>query len=280
MEYKEILAEVLENISKNNINSIKTGFEDIDIMLSGIEKGSLVIIGGRPAMGKTSFMMTILENLLKAGHKCLYFSVELSKEMLIRRFLCQCSEVDYRKLSRGKVSEKDWEKITEVLDKISDYDFLIDDTARLTIEMFEEKIKEIKPEYVFIDYLQFMDANFILTRCDVLEKILVGIKRIAKENNMFVFMASQLSRAIESRFDKRPMLCDLRESAMIEEVADVVMFIYRDEYYQSHSDDEKYASNKGQAEIIIAKNKSGPVGTVKLLFIDSIPKFYETLKIV
>jgi replicative DNA helicase len=228
-------------------------------------------------MGKTSFVTNIMLNLLEQNKKCLFFSLEMSEEQLIKRLLCQIGEVDAQLLimpkNEIKKREKSIEKITLAIDKLSKYDLTIYD-EHFNVEDIKERIEQVKPEFVFIDYLQLLDVPNKKPRSESYEKVMRNLKQIARDNNCIIFITSQLSRALESRCDKRPLLSDLRESGAIENISDIVMFIYRDDYYNSCSD-EDYAINKGTAEIIVAKNKYGTMATIRLLFRSSIMKFLE-----
>ncbi len=277
---KEVLEKVYESIFEEKPPVLQTGFKDLDNILSRVENSSLITIGARPAMGKTCFMTNIMLNLLEQHKKCLFFSLEMSDEQLIKRLLCQIGEVDAillrhpEDISRRKQSV---EKIAEALNKISEYDLTIIDNSH-NIEEIKEKIEQEKPKFVFIDYLQLIDVPSKKPRSESFEKIMRDLKMIAKDNNCIIFMTSQLSRALESRCDKRPLLSDLRESGAIENISDVVMFIYRRDYYTNPDyDEEDYARVKGEAEIIVAKNRGGCVGTIRLLFRASIMKFLNPL---
>ena len=273
---KEVLEKLYENIFEEKPHVLQTGFKDLDTILSGAENSSLITIGARPAMGKSNFATSIMLNLLEQNKKCLFFSLELSEGLLIKRLLCQVGEVDYHLLQMpNEISKraKSVEKITESLDKLSKYDLTIYD-EHFNVEDIKERIEQHKPEFVFIDYLQLLDVPAKKPRSESYEKVMRDLKQIARDNNCIIFITSQLSRALESRCDKRPLLSDLRESGAIENISDVVMFIYRDDYYNSCSD-EDYAINKGTAEIIVAKNKYGTMATIRLLFRSSIRKFLE-----
>ena len=273
---KEVLEKVCENIFEEKPPVLQTGFKDLDIILSGVEKSSLITIGARPAMGKSSFATNIMMNLLEQNKKCLFFSLELSEELLIKRLLSQIGEVDAHLLKMpNEISkrEKNVEKIMKALDKLSKYDLTIYD-EHFNVEDIKEQIEQVKPEFVFIDYLQLIEVPPKKPRSESYEKVMRDLKKIAKDNNCIIFITSQLSRALEGRCDKRPLLSDLRESGAIENISDVVIFIYRDDYYNSCCD-EDYAINKGTAEIIVAKNKYGTMATIRLLFRSSIMKFLE-----
>lgn len=275
---KEVLEKVYESIFEEKPPVLQTGFRDLDTILSGVENSSLITIGARPAMGKTSFATNIMLNLLEQNKKCLFFSLEMSEEQAIKRLLGQIGEVDSMLLRNpdGILRRKQSvEKIAEALNKISKYDLTIIDDVHNADEI-KEQIEQIKPEFVFIDYLQLIDVPSKKPRSESFEKVMRDLKKIAKDNNCIIFMTSQLSRAIESRCDKRPLLSDLRESGAIENISDVVMFIYRRDYYTNPDyDEEDYARVKGQAEIIVAKNRGGCVDTIRLLFRSSIMKFFS-----
>ena len=274
----EVLEKVYESIFEEKPPVLQTGFRDLDTILSGVENSSLITIGARPAMGKTSFATNIMLNLLEQNKKCLFFSLEMSEEQAIKRLLGQIGEVDsmlLRNLDGILRRKQSVEKIAEALNKISKYDLTIIDDVHNADEI-KEQIEQIKPEFVFIDYLQLIDVPSKKPRSESFEKVMRDLKKIAKDNNCIIFMTSQLSRAIESRCDKRPLLSDLRESGAIENISDVVMFIYRRDYYTNPDyDEEDYARVKGEVEIIVAKNRGGCVDTIRLLFRSSIMKFLE-----
>ena len=274
---KEILEKTFKQITEGNAEKLITGFNDLDSVLYGVEKGSLITIGGRPSIGKTAFMTSILYNFLKQDKKCLLFSLEMSISRYLKRLIAQVGEIELCSLNNNEfLNDRKKEKIKTALDIISSFDLSIfDDTYKL--DEIRNKIETEKPEYVFIDYLQLLEAPRKKQRSEAITNIMLDLKQAAKENNCIIFINSQLSRALENRYDKRPMLSDLRESGDIENISDVVMFIYRDEYYKAYVDDEDYALNKGKAEIIIAKNKMGAVCTIELLFRSPIAKFLEPI---
>ncbi len=272
---KEILEKTFKQITEGNAEKLITGFNDLDSVLYGVEKGSLITIGGRPSIGKTAFMTSILYNFLKQDKKCLLFSLEMSISRYLKRLIAQVGEIELCSLNNNEfLDDRKKEKIKTALEIISCFDLTIfDDTYN--IDEIRNKIETEKPEYVFIDYLQLLETPRKKQRSEAITNIMLDLKQAAKENNCIIFINSQLSRALENRYDKRPMLSDLRESGDIENISDVVMFIYRDEYYKAYVDDEDYALNKGKAEIIIAKNKMGAVCTIELLFRSPIAKFLE-----
>ena len=209
-------------------------------------------------------------------------SLEMPKEQLVQRMLCSEAEVDSQRLKTGNMQAKDWEKLAVAMDKFSQAPIYIDDTAGVTITDLRAKCRRLAMTeknlgLIVIDYLQLIEGTGREDRMQQISSISRGLKILAKE----LISLSQLSRAVESRTDKRPMLSDLRESGSIEQDADIVMFIYRDEYYKNANEDEdeaEKAANKGEAEIIIAKHRNGPVGTVKLLFQSNITKFKNPIK--
>ena len=272
---KEILDKTFKQITEENRNALATGFQDLDILLSGVEKGNLIVIGGRPAMGKTAFMTSILYNLLKSDKKCIVFSLEMSINQYLKRLIAQVGEIDLFSLNNNELlNDRKNEEIKTALDIISSFDLTVFDD-KYKIDEIRNKIETEKPEYVFIDYLQLLETPRKKQRSEAITNIMLDLKQTAKENNCIIFISSQLSRALESRCDKHPMLSDLRESGDIENISDVVMFIYREEYYKCSFDEEDYALNKGKAEIIVAKNKMGAVCTIELLFRSPIAKFLE-----
>ena len=280
----------LEDRAKNKgqLTGVSSGFYDLDnIYTNGLQKSDLIIIAARPAMGKTSFALNIAQNVaLRENVPVAIFSLEMSKDQLTMRLLGAEAEVDAGRIKTGDLNSKDWEKLAVAMDKFSQSKIYIDDTAGVTITDIRAKCRRLAMAeknlgLIVIDYLQLIEGSSREDRMQQISSISRGLKILAKELNIPIIALSQLSRAVEGRTDKRPMLSDLRESGSIEQDADIVMFIYRDEYYKSASEDEEAAekaANKGEAEIIIAKHRNGPVGTVKLLFQGSITKFKNPMK--
>ena len=280
----------LEERSKNKgqLTGVASGFYDLDnIYTNGLQKSDLIIIAARPAMGKTSFALNIAQNVaLRANVPVAVFSLEMSKDQLTQRLLGAEAEVDAGRIKTGDLNSKDWEKLAMAMDKFSQSKIYIDDTAGCTITDLRAKcrrlaMKEKDLGLIVIDYLQLIEGTGREDRMQQISGISRGLKILAKELNVPIIALSQLSRAVESRTDKRPMLSDLRESGSIEQDADIVMFIYRDDYYKTAADEEEMAekaANKGEAEIIVAKNRNGPVGSVKLLFQNNITKFKNPIK--
>ena len=204
---KKLLQDVWGDLENQNKTFFKTGFEDLDCIL-GIQeqKGALITIGARPAMGKTTFMLSIMENILLKNKRCLYFSLDASKEQVIIRLLFQIAEISFIKSKMNNMNEKDWEKLSAAMNNLLMWDLKIDDNSGIKTEEIETAIKEQQPDIVFIDYLQLMDGKRKQDRCAQIEEIIKDLKRIAKENGVVIVIASQLSRAVENRCDKRPML--------------------------------------------------------------------------
>ena len=272
--------------NKGTLTGVPTDFYDLDTLTNGLQKSDLIILAARPAMGKTAFALNIAQNVaLRANVPVAIFSLEMSKEQLVQRLLCSEAEVDTQRLKTGNMQAKDWEKLANAMNNISEAPIYIDDTAGCTITDLRAKCRRLAMAeknlgLIVIDYLQLIEGSGREDRMQQISSISRGLKILAKELNVPIIALSQLSRAVEGRTDKRPMLSDLRESGSIEQDADIVMFIYRDEYYKGADDDEmaEKAANKGEAEIIVAKHRNGPVGTVKLLFQGSITKFKNRLK--
>ncbi len=273
--------------NKGTLTGVSTGFYDLDTMTNGLQKSDLLILAARPAMGKTAFALNIAQNVaLRANTPVAIFSLEMSKEQLVQRLLCSEAEVDTQRLKTGNMQSKDWEKLAIAMNNFAESPIYIDDTAGCTITDLRAKCRRLAMSeknlgLIVIDYLQLIEGTGREDRMQQISSISRGLKILAKELNIPILALSQLSRAVEGRTDKRPMLSDLRESGSIEQDADIVMFIYRDEYYKNANDEEddaEKASNKGEAEIILAKHRNGPVGTVKLLFQGSITKFKNPIK--
>ena len=273
--------------NKGKLTGVATQFYDLDTLMNGLQKSDLIILAARPAMGKTAFALNIAQNVaLRSNVPVAVFSLEMSKDQLVQRLLCSEAEVDTQRLKTGNMQAKDWEKIAIAMNNLSESKIYIDDTAGCTITDLRAKCRRLAMAekdlgLIVIDYLQLIEGTGREDRMQQISSISRGLKILAKELNVPIIALSQLSRAVESRTDKRPMLSDLRESGSIEQDADIVMFIYRDEYYKNANDDEELsekAANKGEAEIIVAKHRNGPVGTIKLLFQSNITKFKNPIK--
>ncbi|MCI8321714.1 MAG: replicative DNA helicase [Dorea sp.] len=277
---KEIVLNALgriEKAAKNKgvVTGIPTGFIDLDYKLSGLQPSDLILIAARPSMGKTAFVLNIAQYVaFKKEKGVAIFSLEMSKEQLVNRLFALESQVDSQALRTGNLKDSDWEKLIEGAGIIGKSNLIIDDTPGISVSELRSKCRKYKLEQdvqlIIIDYLQLMSASAggrSESRQQEISDISRSLKALARELNVPVVALSQLSRAVESRPDKHPMLSDLRESGAIEQDADVVMFIYRDEYYNRDSDKKK------QAEIMIAKQRNGPVGTVDLAWLADYTKF-------
>lgn len=277
---RDVVLRTLDSIEKaakqkGNITGLETGFRDLDAKTAGLQKSDLILIAARPAMGKTAFVLNIAEYVaLHSNSTIALFSLEMSKEQLVKRMLAMNSMVDSQKIRTGDLEDDDWDKLVGSVRKIGNSNLVIDDTSGITASELRSKCRKLKIEQgldlVIIDYLQLMTGagkRKSDSRQQEISDISRSLKVMARELNVPVIALSQLSRAVESRPDKRPMLSDLRESGAIEQDADIVMFIYRDEYY--NPDSEK----KGVAEVIVAKQRSGPTGPVELAWLSQYTKF-------
>ncbi len=240
----------------------KSGFNDLDNVITGLNKSDLLIVAARPAMGKTSFVLNIASNVARFNKdiEIVIFSLEMSKEQLVTRMLSSESLVESEYLMKGNISGEQWEKLAEGAERLSGMNMYLDDTAGITVPQMKAKLRRLKnPGLVIIDYLQLMNSSRrIDNRVNEISEITRQLKLMAKELNVPVITLSQLSRSVESRTDKRPILSDLRESGSIEQDADIVMFLYRDGYYNKENPDQTLA------ECIVAKNRHGETGTVNL----------------
>lgn len=266
----------IEKASKNNgnVTGIATGFIDLDYRTAGMQPSDLILIAARPSMGKTAFVLNVAQHMaFKLDQTVAIFSLEMSKEQLVNRLFSLESRVDSQHLRTGNLSDAEWEKLIESAGVIGKSKLIIDDTPGISISELRSKCRKYKLEHdlkiIIIDYLQLMSGSGrgSDSRQQEISDISRSLKALARELNVPVIALSQLSRAVEQRPDHRPMLSDLRESGAIEQDADVVMFIYRDEYY--NKDTEK----KGIAEIIIAKQRNGPIGTIELVWLPDYTKF-------
>ena len=281
---KDVLVESFTKLEelynrKQHITGVPSGFTDLDYRTAGFHGSELILIAARPAMGKTAFALNIATNAaLRANVPVAVFSLEMSKEQLVNRILCSESMVDSNKVRTGKLEEDDWTKLAETIGPLSEAEMYIDDTPGINIMEIRAKCRKLKIEknigLVVIDYLQLIQGTGKRngSREQEISEISRSLKILAKELDVPVIALSQLSRAAEQRPDHRPMLSDLRESGAIEQDADIVMFLYRDDYY--NPDTEK----KGVAEVIIAKHRGGSTGTVELLWLGSYTKFVNIAK--
>ena len=276
---KDILVESFTNLEKlynqkQHITGVPTQFYDLDDKTAGLHGSELILIAARPAMGKTAFALNIATNAaLKSNVPVAIFSLEMSKDQIVNRMLCSEAMVDSNKVRTGKLDEEDWVKLAEAIGPLSEAGIYIDDTPGISVIDIRTKCRKLKMEknigLVVIDYLQLVQGSSKKSnnREQEIAEISRSLKILAKELNVPVIALSQLSRAVEQRPDHRPMLSDLRESGSIEQDADIVMFLYRDDYYNEDSEE------KNIAEVIIAKQRGGSTGTVKLYWMGNYTKF-------
>lgn len=275
---KDVVFHSLESIeaaakNKGSVTGVATGFYDLDYKTAGLQPSDLVLIAARPSMGKTAFVLNIAEYVaLKSNVTTAIFSLEMSKDQLVKRILSMHSKVDSQAIRSGDLSDEDWLKLVESARTVGNSNLIIDDTSSISIGELRSKCRKFKLEHnlglVIIDYLQLMSGSKRSeSRQQEISEISRSLKALAREIDAPVIALSQLSRAVEQRPDKRPMLSDLRESGAIEQDADVVMFIYRDDYYNHDSEEA------GVSEIIIGKQRNGPTGTVKLAWLSQYTKF-------
>lgn len=276
---RQVVMNAMDNIEKashnqGNVTGVATGFLDLDYKTAGMQPSDLILVAARPSMGKTAFVLNVAQYVAFRQNKTVaIFSLEMSKEQLVNRLFAMESKVDSQHLRTGDLSDTEWEKLIESAGVIGKSNLIIDDTPGISISELRSKCRKYKLEHnlemIIIDYLQLMSGNGKSTdsRQQEISDISRSLKALARELHVPVIALSQLSRAVEQRPDHRPMLSDLRESGAIEQDADVVMFIYRDDYY--NKDTEK----KGIAEIIIAKQRNGPIGTVELVWLPDYTKF-------
>lgn len=272
--------ETIERLSekKERITGIPTGFHDLDMLTSGFQPSDLIIVAGRPSMGKTALCLCIAQHAgIEKGQTVAIFSLEMAKEQLVIRMLCAEARVDSHKLRSGFLAKSDWPRLTTAAGRLSEAPIFIDDSPGTSVLEMKAKARRLKAEHglslIVVDYLQLMSGRGERrrggpdTREQEISEISRSLKALAKELSVPVIALSQLNRAVESRQDKRPLLSDLRESGAIEQDADVILFIYREEVYKQTEE------NKGVAEIIIGKQRNGPVGIVKMAFIDKYTRF-------
>lgn len=259
-------------LNKDQINGVPSGFPELDSKTAGWQKGDMILIAARPSMGKTTFALNLAEHAaLRAAKSVVVFSLEMSKEQLAYKLLCSEASVNMSSLRKGDLDDSDWERIARAAGPLASAKIIIDDTAGISVMEMKSKCRRIKLEHgidmIIIDYLQLMTGSNPENRQQEVSEISRSIKALAKEMHCPVIALSQLSRAPEQRADHRPMLSDLRESGSIEQDADLVMFLYRDEYYNKETEE------KNVAECIIAKHRNGETGTVKLAWIGQYSKF-------
>jgi len=262
--------------NRDDLTGIPSGFYDLDTLTAGFQPSDLIIVAARPSMGKTAFCLNIAQEVgIRRKKPVCVFSLEMSKEQLVQRMLCSEAEIDSNRLRTGHMHAEDWSKLAKAMADMGDCPIFIDDSPGASVTDIRAKCRRLCMEQkdlglVIIDYLQLMEGSGSkkLDRVQEISQISRGLKNLARELKTPIIALSQLSRAVEARQNKKPMLSDLRESGSIEQDADIVMFIYREEYYEPDNVDKK-----GKAEIIVSKQRNGPVGNVELLFQGSITKF-------
>ncbi|MFP5430659.1 MAG: replicative DNA helicase [Gammaproteobacteria bacterium] len=278
---RTLLAQTVNRIeqlysSTDPMTGLSTGFSKLDEMTSGLQKGDMVIVAARPSMGKTTFAMNLVENVLMGGAPVLVFSMEMPADSLVMRSLSSLGRIDQNRVRSGKLEEEDWPRLTSTMSMLNEQKLFIDDTGGLSPTEVRARARRVAREcggqlgLIMVDYLQLMkvpgqEAN----RVNEISEISRSLKGLAKEMNCPVIALSQLNRSLEQRPNKRPVMSDLRESGAIEQDADVIMFIYRDEVYNPESED------KGTAEIIIGKQRNGPIGKIRLAFLGKYLRFED-----
>lgn len=280
---KSIVMRTFERInvlyeSKGGLTGISSGFKDLDKLTAGLQKSDLILVAARPSMGKTAFTLNIASYVGTHGGKVAFFSLEMSKEQLMQRMLCAEGGIDATKLRTGQLDTPEWNKLVHVADTLSRAPIYIDDTAGITVMELRSKARRLKAEHgldlIIIDYLQLMQGRPSKNgdnRQQEISEISRSLKALARELDVPVIALSQLSRSVESRQIKKPMLSDLRESGSLEQDADIVMFLYREDYY------DKDTENKNITDIIVAKHRNGPVDTISLFFQKEYTKFRDLL---
>ncbi|MBS4177629.1 replicative DNA helicase [Lederbergia citrea] len=276
---KDVLVRTYDNIEllhhqKGDVTGIPTGFTELDKMTAGFQRNDLIIVAARPSVGKTAFALNIAQNVgTKTGENIAIFSLEMGAEQLVMRMLCAEGNINAQNLRTGALTDEDWRKLTMAMGSLSNSGIYIDDTPGVRIGEIRSKCRRLKQEHglgmILIDYLQLIQGNGRSgeNRQQEVSEISRSLKALARELEVPVIALSQLSRGVEQRQDKRPMMSDIRESGSIEQDADIVAFLYRDDYYDQESE------NKNIIEIIIAKQRNGPVGTVSLAFVKEYNKF-------
>jgi replicative DNA helicase len=274
----DILTTTFSDIESRSLGlvlpGISCGFYDLDAMTQGLQRSDLIIAAGRPSMGKTSFVLNIARNIAAFHHLPIaVFSLEMSKEQLVYRLLSSEAQIESGRLRAGRISQSEWEPLGNAISVLSQIPLFIDDTPNISVNEMRSKARRLQAEQggalglILVDYLQLMEGSGSDNRVQELSKVTRALKGLARELQVPIIALSQLSRGVESRTNKRPMMSDLRESGSIEQDADLVMMLYREEYYNPDTPD------RGIAEVIITKHRNGPIGTVKLLFEPQFTRF-------
>ena len=283
---QDILLNTLEQIearysNKGSITGLPTGFTELDHLTAGLQKSDLILVAARPSMGKTAFTLNIAAHVvLRAKEPVAFFSLEMNKEQLVQRLICSEGRIDSQRLRVGELDDKDWGDLIDTANRLSAAPLYIDDTPGITVMELRSKARRLKAEQglslIIIDYLQLMQGRTSKSgdnRQQEISEISRSLKALARELDVPVIALSQLSRSVEARQVKRPMLSDLRESGSLEQDADIVMFLYREDYYDPETE------NKNITEVIIAKHRNGPVDTVDLTFLKQFTKFGDLSRI-
>ncbi|WP_094606652.1 Replicative DNA helicase [Sporomusa silvacetica DSM 10669] len=284
---KNIIFDVFDRVSelyssKGGITGLATGFKDLDKLTSGLQPSDLILIAARPSMGKTAFVLNIAQNIaIKEKQAVAFFSLEMSKEQLVQRMLCSEAPIDAQRLRIGELENNDWDKLVRAADRLAAAPIFIDDTAGITIMEMRSKARRLKIEHdlklIIIDYLQLMQGGTGSSRSEnrqqEISEISRSLKALARELKVPVVALSQLSRGVESRQVKKPMLSDLRESGSLEQDADIVAFLYREDYYEPETE------NKNITDVIIAKHRNGPVDSIQLFFHKQFTKFSDLSRV-
>lgn len=280
-EIKDVLIDVYDNIEQlhhndADITGIATGFSDLDRITSGFQRNDLIIVAARPSVGKTAFALNVAQNVaVNTDENVAIFSLEMGADQLVSRMLCAEGNIDAQRLRTGSLEAEDWSKLTMAMGSLSNAGIFIDDSPGIRVSEIRSKCRRLKQEHglgmILIDYLQLIQGsgNSKENRQQEVSEISRALKGLARELNVPLIALSQLSRGVESRQDKRPMMSDLRESGSIEQDADIVGFLYRDDYYDEESEQQNII------EIIISKQRNGPVGTVELAFVKEYSKFVD-----
>lgn len=286
---RDVLNSAIEEVNrlyqkKEEITGLPTGYQDLDKMTAGLQPDNLIILAARPAVGKTAFVLNIAQNVgTKTDKAVAIFSLEMSAESLVNRMLCAEGSVNANHLRTGQLNDEEWNNLIVAMGSLSQTAIFIDDTPGIKMSEIRAKSRRLAKEngnlgLIVVDYLQLIEGSNKENRQQEVSEISRQLKKLAKELSVPVIALSQLSRGVEQRQDKRPVLSDIRESGSIEQDADIVAFLYRDDYYERSDDDNQQQQDEetqdvGEVEVIIEKNRSGPRGTVKLLFVKSYNKF-------
>jgi replicative DNA helicase len=277
--FREVLTETFKRISElyesgEDVTGVPSGFKDLDRITAGFQPGNLIVLAARPSMGKSALGLSIVANIvIRSKLPCAFFSLEMSRQEIAQRLICMEGKVDSHRIRTGRLTEEDWPRLIQACGSLENAPLYVDDTPSLNLLELRSRLQTLKRReptlaLVVVDYLQLMTApTSAESRLQEVSEISRGLKEIARDFEMPLIALSQLSRAVEQRTDKRPILSDLRESGGIEQDSDVVMFIYRDDYYNTESDQQ------GLAEVNVAKHRNGPTDTMKLAFLKRHAKF-------